>query len=154
MSAIELAGDFLAEGTIVATVVDGDGDEVVYRSRSPRPYTFPVVLLVDRHTASAAEVFAGSLSAHGRAIVIGERTYGKGSAQTLVAGELGPRYATIATVTRPDGEPLQGRGVEPDVVIADPSPPPTAADFTAGWEAALAADPALRASIDAVQGSA
>jgi carboxyl-terminal processing protease len=118
-SALDLASDFLAEGTILATVVDGDGDETVHRSNNEHPHALPVALLVDRGTASAAEVFAGCLKAHGRAVVIGERTYGKGTAQALVSGFHGPgaQLATVASVLLPDGEPIEGRGVCPDIAI-------------------------------------
>lgn len=116
-AALSLSGDFLPEGALVATVVDADGDETVYRARRERPHTFPLVLLVDRHTASAAEVFAGAMKAHGRALVIGERTWGKGTVQQLLPGaaEPGAAYATVATVKLPDGELLDGRGVDPDL---------------------------------------
>jgi carboxyl-terminal processing protease len=119
-SAIELAGDFLDQGTVIVTATDGDGDEIVYRARGERPHRFPLFLLVDHLTASAAEVFAGALQAHGRAVVVGERTYGKGSAQQLSPGftEPGAHYATVATFTLPNGEPIEGRGIRPDVPVA------------------------------------
>ncbi|MGD0526017.1 MAG: S41 family peptidase [Polyangiaceae bacterium] len=118
-SALELAGDFLPEGAAILTVTDGQGDDTVYRARGVHPYRFPLVVLVDRGTASAAEVFAGALQAHGRAVVVGERTFGKGTAQTLMGGlaEPGASYATVATLTLPDGEPLEGRGIRPDVEV-------------------------------------
>lgn len=122
-AAIELAGDFLDEGAVIAVVVDGDGDETVYRARQARLYAFPLAVLVDAQTASAAEVFAGCLKAHGRAVVIGERTHGKGTAQQLLPGFTAPgaHYATVASVLLPGGEPIEGRGVQPDVEIADPA---------------------------------
>jgi carboxyl-terminal processing protease len=122
MSAIELAGDFLPAGALVVTATDGDGDETAYRARTGDPYPFPLFLLVDGTTASAAEVFAGALRAHGRAVVVGERTYGKGSAQTLLAGlEMTAHYATVATFTLPNGEPIEGCGVHPDIEVPSAS---------------------------------
>jgi len=122
-AAIDLAADFLPEGAVVATVVDADGDETVHRSTIEHPRTIPLVLLVDAGTASAAEVFAGALQAHGRAVIAGERTYGKGTAQALVPGvnEPGARYATVASVRLPGGEEIEGRGVSPDVELAGPA---------------------------------
>ena len=119
LSAVELASDFLAQGAVIITATDGDGDETVYRARGDAPYTFPLFLLVDHLTASAAEVFAGSLQAHGRAVVVGERTHGKGTAQTLLPGIEGPgaRYATVATFTLPNGASIEGHGIRPDLEV-------------------------------------
>jgi carboxyl-terminal processing protease len=116
LSAIELAGDFLDEGALIATITDAEGDETVHRARRERLYAFPLALLVDGRTASAAEVFAGCLKAHGRAVIVGRRTYGKGSAQQVVPGFAAPGawYATVASITLPDGAPIEGRGVDPD----------------------------------------
>ncbi|APR84293.1 carboxyl-terminal processing protease [Minicystis rosea] len=93
---LRLAGDFLPRGTTIATVVDGDGDETAHHATHDDPCTLPLVLLVDRATASAAELFAGCLQAHQRAVVVGERTYGKMTAQTIVSGPDGVRYVTAA----------------------------------------------------------
>jgi carboxyl-terminal processing protease len=119
LSAVQLAGDFLPEGAVVATATDADGDAVVYRARREQPYAFPLFVLVDARTASAAEVFAGALQAHRRAVVVGERTYGKGTAQKLVPGSDAPAacYGTVATLTLPDGRAIDGHGVRPDVDV-------------------------------------
>ncbi|WP_438016783.1 S41 family peptidase [Sorangium sp. So ce315] len=116
---VELAGDFLPAGSVVATVTDGDGDEVVYRSRQEAPYTAPVTILVNRGTASAAELFAGCLMAHGRAAIAGERTYGKGVGQALCAGEGGARMAAAVRVTLPGGADVQGVGLAPELPVKD-----------------------------------
>jgi carboxyl-terminal processing protease len=112
---LELAGDFVDHGTVLAVMTDGDGDETVHRARGEALYRLPLAILVDRRTASAAELFAGCLKAHGRAVVVGETTYGKGSAQALLPGEGAAVYATVARVALPDGAPVQGIGVRPDV---------------------------------------
>ncbi|WP_437967054.1 S41 family peptidase [Sorangium sp. So ce260] len=111
---VELAGDFLPAGSVVATVTDGDGDETVVRSRQERPYTLPVTILVNRGTASAAELFAGCLKAHGRAVIAGERTHGKAVGQALCMDEGGARMAAAVRVTLPDGAEVQGVGVGPE----------------------------------------
>jgi len=135
VAALELAGDFLPEGTTLVTATDAEGDDTIYRARQVRPYPFPLVVLVDHGTASAAEVFAGALQAHGRAVVVGERTYGKGTAQSLVAGvgEAGASYVTVAALTLPDGQPVQGRGIRPDVDV----PPGEALDIARAALASL-----------------
>lgn len=90
---IELAGDFLPPGSEVVTVIDEDGDETVRRSWQERPYPFPVTLLVNRATASAAEMFAGCLAAHGRAVIEGGETFGKRVGQAVVVGPQGEARA-------------------------------------------------------------
>jgi carboxyl-terminal processing protease len=112
---LQLAGDFLEPGSVLVTMTDPDGDETVYKARQPHPYAFPVAVLVDHGTASAAELFAGCLKAHGRAVVVGERTYGKGEAQAVVASPEGAVYGTVASFTLPDGLRVHGAGVEPDL---------------------------------------
>jgi carboxyl-terminal processing protease len=114
---LQLAGDFLEEGSLIVTMTDSDGDEVEYHARQSNRYSFPVAVVVDGGTASAAEVFAGCLQAHGRAVVVGERTYGKGEAQAVIGSANGLIYATVASFTLPDGRSLQGIGVKPDVTL-------------------------------------
>ncbi|HEY4118865.1 MAG TPA: S41 family peptidase [Byssovorax sp.] len=116
-AAIELAGDFLAEGCVIATLVDADGDAAERRaSTAPLYPSRVVVIVVDGDTASAAEVFAGSLKAQRRAFVVGARTYGKGDAYTVVRGDDDAAVrARAATVVLPDGAAIGGVGVEPDL---------------------------------------
>jgi len=111
---VRLADDFLERGLEIVRVVDADGDELVYRARQDDPHRFPLVLWVNRNTASAAEIFVGSLKAHGRATVVGEATYGKGTGQKLLPGEEGALYATVGRCLLPGGVEIDGVGVEPD----------------------------------------
>jgi carboxyl-terminal processing protease len=97
------------------------------RTRDEESLTdLPVVLLVDRHTASAAEIITGALKDHGRAFVIGERTHGKGLVQTIYKLQSDPSYSVNITTTQyftplgrrvqkgPNGEP---GGIPPDLEI-------------------------------------
>jgi carboxyl-terminal processing protease len=117
---VELASDFLEPGSVIVTTVDGDGDEIVFRARGEHPHRFPLTVLVDAATASAAELFAGCLQAHGRAVVIGERTQGKGVAQKLVPrlDGTGIDCVTAARCRLPDGQEIQGIGLLPDGVCS------------------------------------
>jgi carboxyl-terminal processing protease len=114
---LELAGDFLPLGALLVTMEDTDGDRTAYRSRRAQSYRHPVGILVDQATASAAELFAGCLKSHGRAVLVGETTYGKGAGQRLLPAQEGPgaHAATAASFTLPHGEEVEGHGVSPDI---------------------------------------
>jgi len=80
----------------------------------------PMVVLVNRGTASAAEILAGALQDHGRAVVVGERTFGKASVQQVVRLRLRPEVGVRLTTARyftPKGRMIQGEGILPDVEI-------------------------------------
>lgn len=120
-AALSMAGDFLPEGTVLAIVRDGDGDEREVRSVTEAPFSWPMAILVDGGTASAAEVLAGSLAFHGRAVLVGTRTYGKGAAQRLITAESGALHAaSVAEVLLPDGARIEGAGLAPHVLAESP----------------------------------
>lgn len=109
---VELGGDFLPDGAEIVTMIDAEGDETVFRARGESPWELPMVIVVNRGTASAAELFAGCLAAHGRAEIVGEQTYGKGVGQSVVASAEGRMsMATVARFRLPDGREIDGRGV-------------------------------------------
>lgn len=112
-AAVRLAGEFLPGGTVIAQIVDGDGDSLVLRAPPGVPSAIPLVLLVDGGTASAAEIFAGCLRAEERALVVGEPTYGKATAESVINTPGGrASYATVARYTIPGGP-----RVVPDLVV-------------------------------------
>ncbi|WP_437946225.1 S41 family peptidase [Sorangium sp. So ce296] len=138
-ASLELAGDFLEPGSVLARAIDADGDEIVHRSSHRNPCRAPLWILVDAATASAAELFAGSLQWHGRAIVAGERTYGKGTALKVAVdpAERAPVLAPAAMMVLPGGEAIHGVGVRPDVELgseatAPDGVPPSIAQLFAG----------------------
>lgn len=120
-SAVAVSDLFLATGRIVS--VDGRIAEtkVSYDAHPGQPYeTVPMAVLIDEGTASAAEIIASALQAHGRAVVLGRRSYGKGSVQNVFAvdGEHAVRLTTARYFTA-DGRSIQADGVHPDIVLAD-----------------------------------
>lgn len=119
-AAIDLADDFLDDDAVIA-IRRQDGDDVVHRSRGARSYPWPLWLLVDEHTASAAELFAGALQTNERAMVIGRRTAGKGSAQQIQTRRDGDGvvYGSTAEFLLADGQRLHGAGVTPDHAVVD-----------------------------------
>lgn len=114
-AARRLAEELLPRGAVIMRLHEPDGDETVVTSRHDGRAEPDLVLLVDRATASAAEVLAGCLQWHGRARVVGEPTYGKGRAQALRHTNLGVAYGDVFQCALPDGTPIEGRGVVPDL---------------------------------------
>lgn len=118
-AAVAVADAFLTEGVIVTT--RGRGGQLLRahraRKRDTRP-SWPMLVLVNSYSASASEIVAGALRDHGRAVIAGERTFGKGSVQTII--ELPDGSAMKLTTARyytPSGVSIQAAGIEPDVVI-------------------------------------
>ncbi len=88
-----------------------------YRSRSPAAYRGPIVILINRLSASASEIFAGAIQDYGRGIIVGSQTFGKGSVQTLQPLKEGQLKITESKFYRVSGESTQHRGVLPDVAL-------------------------------------
>jgi hypothetical protein len=123
-AAVEVARRFLASGVIVSTVNSDPKLNAVYQSRNDSAWTVPVVVLVDGDTASAAEILAGALKENGRARILGQPTFGKGSMQGLVKlpealGGIptGGLRLTIARFFSPKGTPYAGHGITPDLLL-------------------------------------
>jgi carboxyl-terminal processing protease len=80
--------------------------------------TVPTVVVVNGGSASASEIVAGALQDHGRAKIVGERTYGKGSVQTVMPlGEGSAIKLTTSRYLTPSGRSINGSGIQPDVVV-------------------------------------
>lgn len=122
--AVEVSSLFVDEGVIVSTIGrNKDQKEVKYARKGVARKDFPVAVLVNSSTASAAEIVAGALQDHHRAIVMGQPTFGKGSVQTVI--ELGPEMGLKLTIARyytPSGRSIQEKGVMPDVILDDFDP--------------------------------
>jgi len=81
-------------------------------------------VLVNKGTASASEIVAGALQDHGRAVIMGTPTFGKGSVQTIIELEDGSGLKlTVARYYTPRNRSIQERGIAPDIVVADVPPP-------------------------------
>ena len=117
--AVKVADRFLTEGVIVTTKGRGGKHVEVERAhaRDTEP-PYPMVLLVDGGTASASEIVAGALQDHGRAVLLGTPTFGKGSVQTVIELEDGSGLKlTIARYYTPSGRSIQERGITPDLYV-------------------------------------
>ena len=117
--AVKVCSDFIKSGVIVYTKGRIKSQDEKYFALGNRPpFKFPVVVLVNSGTASAAEITAGSLQAHKRAIVVGTRTFGKGSVQTIYTLPGGTGIGlTTAFYFLPNGVSVQDTGVIPNFVI-------------------------------------
>lgn len=122
--AVSLTGLFIPQGPVVQVQSAGGR---VNADHDPDPgiaYAGPLAVLVDRHSASASEIFAGAIQDYRRGLIIGEPTYGKGTVQHLVnlnrlaksEDDLGQLKVTVAQFFRVGGGSTQHRGVTPDII--------------------------------------
>ena len=118
--AVRVADRFLEQGIIVTTESRGRKPEVEEAREPDTEPGYPLVVLVNRGSASASEIVAGALQDHGRATLVGSRTYGKGSVQTLLELEDGSALKlTVARYFTPKHRSIQDRGITPEVAVAD-----------------------------------
>ncbi|MFC1911967.1 S41 family peptidase [Chloroflexota bacterium] len=115
---IDIASHFLTDGVVVS-VVDNKGEKTFHEVKTSEVVTdLPVVILVNGFSASGSEVLSGALQDYGRATVAGSKTYGKGSVNILRELENGSAiYITTARWLTPDGRPIEGEGLEPDIEL-------------------------------------
>lgn len=122
-AAIDVAGAFLDGGVVVTTRGRNGADDHVYRAPPGGDLLrgIPIVVLINSASASAAEIVAGALQDHRRATVMGTRSFGKGSVQTIIPLEgRGALRLTTALYYTPSGRSIQGQGIAPDIVVSVP----------------------------------
>lgn len=117
-SCVDIADMFLDEGVIVSTRGRFDRANETLYARTGTITGLPVAVLVNEGSASASEILAGALKDHGRAVIIGKQTYGKGSVQTLfnLSDESGI-FVTIAKYYTPSGTVIDKVGLAPDIEV-------------------------------------
>lgn len=123
---VRLADLFLAGGQIVSTRGRGGAVLAEYEARPGSALEdVPLVVAIDGASASAAEIVAAALRDHGRAMLVGTRTFGKGSVQSIVPLDRGAGLKlTVARYYSPGGDVIQAAGVRPDVVVESLDAPP------------------------------
>jgi carboxyl-terminal processing protease len=145
--ALEVADRFLPSGETIVTLKRRDGSEEIHRAKKPDAVAMPIAILIGKETASSAEILATALAENGRATLVGETTFGKGTVEKIF--ELDNGYALKLTIARfysPKGNHWQGKGISPDFAI----PMPKDGEHHHGYSSMVTldfdADPQLKAA--------
>ncbi len=122
--AINLTGLFIPQGPVVQVLQQNGKRSVLRDKHNAVAYDGPMVVLIDRYSASASEIFAAALQDYGRAIIVGERSFGKGTVQRVAPLRYGNKVDhesqikfTTAKFFRVNGGSTQYKGVMPDIVL-------------------------------------
>lgn len=122
-SALEVSEQFLPQGKMIVYTENRDGKRDEYKSSGKgRRKPYPMIILVNEGSASASEIVAGALKDWGRALLLGTRTFGKGSVQTILPLEDGSGLRlTTARYYTPKGGSIHNKGILPDIEVEQPS---------------------------------
>ncbi len=117
--AIKVSDMFLSDGVIVSTIGRNKKEkETVYAVKKDTFEGFPIVVVIDEFSASASEIVAGALQDNKRAMILGKRSFGKGSVQSVVKlGDGSGLKLTVARYYTPSGKSIQAEGIVPDVEL-------------------------------------
>ena len=117
--AVDIASQFIAEGTVVS-YSRKNNSEVILESTMKNPDSAPMTVLVNRSTASAAEVISGALQDRNRAVILGEKSYGKGTVQEIIDLFDGSKLEiTVGKYRTPNGRVIDQVGIAPDLLVPD-----------------------------------
>ena len=120
-AAVRVVSEFVESGLVFVVRNNDAADEEYEATGEGTAYDLPLVVLVNGFSASASEIVSGALQDHDRAVVVGVRTFGKGSVNQLSRLDSGSGlYVTIARWLTPNGRVIEAEGIEPDVVVGDP----------------------------------
>lgn len=119
--AIKVSDLFLKDGVIVSTIGRDPKSKEVTSATKKAPYPdVPIVILINEYSASASEIVSGALQDNKRAIIVGERSFGKGSVQSVIKlADGGGLKLTVARYYTPSGKSIQSEGIQPDIEIEE-----------------------------------
>lgn len=117
--AVDVSDLFLEKGEIVSTRSRNESDTVKFMANEGDVAKgLPIVVMINEGSASASEILAGALQDHHRAIILGEKSFGKGSVQTVIPlRDYGAMRLTTARYYTPSGRSIQAKGIEPDIEV-------------------------------------
>ena len=123
-SAVKVADLFVKKGIIVSIKGRWKEQNKVLKAHLPDTLShFPMIVLIDSYSASAAEILAGALKENGRAVLLGRKSFGKGSVQSLVQMDQGGAIKlTVAHYYTPKGNSIHERGIHPHIELKEPVP--------------------------------
>jgi carboxyl-terminal processing protease len=117
--AVDVASNFLTGGTVVS-YARKNASQVVLESNNKNADSAPMTVLINRSTASAAEVIAGALQDRNRAVILGEKSYGKGTVQEIIDLTGGSKLEiTIGKYRTPNGKVIDQVGIAPDLLVPE-----------------------------------
>lgn len=137
---LTMLDEFLPKKTEILRLYEAKGKLTHYKTQKGQRYAMPVVVLADGQSASAAEIFAGVMQKHNRAMIVGETTFGKGVVQKMksLGDGSGLKY-TMAEYRLADDTAIHGKGVLPDLTVLSGALP--------GWAETETEDDALQAAL-------
>lgn len=119
--AVKVSDMFLKDGTIVSTIGrDKKQKEVTVATKKGKYTEIPMIVLINEYSASASEIVSGALQDNKRALIVGNRSFGKGSVQSVIKlGDGSGLKLTVARYYTPSGISIQAEGIKPDIEIED-----------------------------------
>ena len=113
-----LLSDMFLNGNVIVSTVDRDGYKDTTRASKQYVCDKPIVILIDGGSASASEIFSGAMKDNGRALIVGEKSFGKGLVQEVNRLPMGAGCnITVQKYLTPNGTDINKKGIQPDVTV-------------------------------------